>query len=349
MGIKWTDPVVITRTSKVFGAFTMVLTGVALWDVLSTLWFEWQILTGKRKWKWPMTIYFIARFAMLSHIFAITINRNALSEVPCKELTFMSKFCDAVGTCASSLILVLRTRAVWHRDRKVTLLMGLLFLGQIAVWSQTFRFSKAQWNPMRMLCDVLSTAPRMMMVGVWGYTMIFDFIILVVCAYQLISHVSSTLGKVLLRDGIAYFCAAFVANLLQTIFAGLQLNPVMNIMFLPFALVVSVIAATTVFRNVFTAYDAFSNDTGHSGHSGHSSSRLGEGSVLRTGARILFKHNTTMTTKATSENEISLAGYSRKKSDVEAGVASVQKGEERDGEDHRDMEVHGLQEKGQAL
>jgi hypothetical protein len=31
----------------------------------------------------------------------------------------------------------------------------------------------------------------------------------------------------------------------------------MNIIALPFALVVSVIAATTVFRNVFTAYDAF--------------------------------------------------------------------------------------------
>jgi len=92
---------------------------------------------------------------MLLHIFAITINRNALSEVPCTQLTFMSKctlaskfdfaykvlilflVCDALGTCASSLILVLRTRAVWHRDLKVTIVMGVLFLGQIATWSQS--------------------------------------------------------------------------------------------------------------------------------------------------------------------------------------------------------------------
>ena len=100
-------------------------------------------------------IYIIARISMLLHIFAITINRNALHEVPCTQLTFMSKcttlirnstlcviinlplVCDALGTVASSLILVLRTRAVWRQDIKITILMGVLLLGQIAVWSQS--------------------------------------------------------------------------------------------------------------------------------------------------------------------------------------------------------------------
>jgi len=92
---------------------------------------------------------------MLLHIFAITINRNALHEVPCTQLTFMSKcttlirnltlcviinlplVCDALGTVSSSLILVLRTQAVWHRDIRVTILTGVLLLGQIAAWSQS--------------------------------------------------------------------------------------------------------------------------------------------------------------------------------------------------------------------
>ena len=80
----------------------------------------------------------------------------------------------------------------------------------------------------------------------------------------------------------------------------------MNIMCLPFALVVSVIAATAVFRNVFTAYDAFSSEGVK--HSGGSSGPMGLGGAhggvgvhgagggsdkgLRTGARILFNHNT---------------------------------------------------------
>ena len=43
--------------------------------------------------------------------------------------------------------------------------------------------------------------------------------------------------------------------------ASLGLNPVMIIIMLPFALVVSVIASTTVFRNVFITYDGFEDSS----------------------------------------------------------------------------------------
>ncbi|KAF9554796.1 hypothetical protein CPC08DRAFT_162416 [Agrocybe pediades] len=318
MAKNWMDPAVITNCSKVFGAFAMVLVGVACWDVLSTLWFEWQIITGKRKWRWPMLIYTMARIAMLMHIFAIAINRNALSQVPCTELTFMSKFCDAFGTCASSLILALRTRAVWHRDIKVTVVLAAFFAGQIALWAQTFRYSKAAWNYQRRLCDVLDTAPRALMVSVWAYTMVFDFIILTLCSIRLMSHRNSNLSHILLRDGICYFCFAFAANLIQTIMAGLHLNPVMNIITLPFACVVSVIAATTVFRNVFTTYDSFSRE-GNTPSSKIGSSARDTG--FRTGPHILFNSNVT-STNAARTNDFPLGTY-RSANDV--GTISVHK------------------------
>jgi hypothetical protein len=48
----------------------------------------------------------------------------------------------------------------------------------------------------------------------------------------------------------------------------MQLNPVMNIMCLPFALVASVIAATTVFRHVFTLHDGLASNNQSSSASG---------------------------------------------------------------------------------
>ncbi len=42
------------RLAAVSIAITLIFCGVATWDVLSTFWFDWQIITGKRKWKWPM-------------------------------------------------------------------------------------------------------------------------------------------------------------------------------------------------------------------------------------------------------------------------------------------------------
>ena len=44
---------------------------------------------------------------------------------------------DAIGTCGSSLILILRTRAVWQRDTKISVVLGVLFLGQISLWIQS--------------------------------------------------------------------------------------------------------------------------------------------------------------------------------------------------------------------
>ncbi|KAF9462713.1 hypothetical protein BDZ94DRAFT_1165280 [Collybia nuda] len=263
MAKNFLDPAEIARDARVYGAFVLVLCGVAAWDVLSTIRFDISVVSGKRQWRWPMVLYFICRVCMLLHIFAIAVNLNAISEIPCQEVTWISKVSDAIETCGSSLILVLRTRAVWHRDLKVTVLLGILFLAQVALWIQTFRFSKAKWNPQRNVCAVISTAPKPILVSVFAYTMAFDLVILLLCAYRLsVSRRASTLGNILLRDGIAYFCAAFGANLVQTVMAALGLNPVMNIIALPFALVVSVIAATTVFRNVFTAFDGFSSESG---------------------------------------------------------------------------------------
>jgi hypothetical protein len=54
--------------------------------------------------------------------------------------------------------------------------------------------------------------------------------------------------------------------------ASLRLNPVMNIIALPFALVVSVIAATTVFRNVFVTHDGFASGSSNRQYGADSSS-----------------------------------------------------------------------------
>ncbi|KAF5369189.1 hypothetical protein D9615_009957 [Tricholomella constricta] len=266
-----------------------------------------------------MLLYFICRICMLLHIFPMAVNLNAISEIPCQEVTWISKVADAVGTCGSSLILILRTRAVWHQNNKVSLALGILFLAQIALWLQTFRFSRAQWNPQRRVCAVISTAPKPILVSVFAYTMAFDLIILILCAYRLsTSRRSSNLANVLWRDGIVYFCAAFGANLVQTVMAALGLNPVMNIIALPFALVVSVIAATTVFRNVFIAYDAFSGDGSGSGSGGHSSGCHYSGPLSYNNR--LASNGQRGTSSRHTTNDIPLSQY---KSSHDVGAVSV--------------------------
>lgn len=59
--------------------------------------------------------------------------------------------------------------------------------------------------------------------------------------------------------------------------AALGLNPVLMIIALPFALVVSVIASTTIFRNVFITYDDFGANSANSQGTFTDTSRNGHG------------------------------------------------------------------------
>lgn len=45
------------RFLGIFGAFTLVLCGVATWDVLSTITFDLSIITRRRPWRWPMASF----------------------------------------------------------------------------------------------------------------------------------------------------------------------------------------------------------------------------------------------------------------------------------------------------
>ena len=151
------------------GAFTLVLSGIAAWDVLSTIAFDISIIARRRPWRWPMAsvpvdlygrkqmiipfqlLYLILRIDMILYIFAYALKFNTTTKMPCQPMTFVLKSAfadsksllvtnhvpvsDAIGTCGSSLLLVVpRTRAVWQHDMKVTVGLGILSVGQIVLW-----------------------------------------------------------------------------------------------------------------------------------------------------------------------------------------------------------------------
>ncbi|KAG8898722.1 hypothetical protein FRC01_010788, partial [Tulasnella sp. 417] len=249
MAKDWHDPAEMAKDSAIYARFVLVLAGIAAWDVLRTLPFDLSIITGRRKWRWPMLLYFANRIFMLIHIFAYCVNLNAI------QLT------DMLGTCTSTIILALRTIAVWHRIKRVWVPLAGLSVVQVVLWGLTMQYSKSVWNSQRRVCQILSTSPVPLLIAVWSFTMTLDFIIMVLCSVRLWrTRGRGGISSLLLRDGMAYFFITFIVNLVQTILASLDLNPIMNIIVLPMTLVVSVIASTTVFRNVFTLHDDFASE-----------------------------------------------------------------------------------------
>ena len=122
----------------------------------------------------------------------LCLNVGTYCSILVSHYTDLLAVCDAVGTCISSLILALRTQAGWNGDCRITLLLGLLFAGQIADWTQSrvneqhetftganftllflaFRFTVVVWNSSSHFCQVIATPPRPIMISVWAYSML---------------------------------------------------------------------------------------------------------------------------------------------------------------------------------
>jgi hypothetical protein len=84
--------------------------------------------------------------------------------------------------------------------------------------------------------------------------MVFDVLILALAAWRLWpDRGRGGISGILLRDGLAYFAAACAANGAQAVVAARAPSPVLALLFLPPALVVSTLAAATVFRNIDAA------------------------------------------------------------------------------------------------
>ena len=77
---------------------------------------------------------------------------------------------DAFGTPCATFILLMRTVAVWHQNKWVYGGLGSLWIGQIVLWLQTFRWSKSVWSAQRHVCQVIGTAPNAIIVSVFTYS-----------------------------------------------------------------------------------------------------------------------------------------------------------------------------------
>lgn len=78
--VNWSDEAVIKKCAALFGNLVHITAGAYALDVLFTSVYDWEILTGKRRWKWIMLVRFlrIPTLPMNSHfhIFSSTSSAN---------------------------------------------------------------------------------------------------------------------------------------------------------------------------------------------------------------------------------------------------------------------------------
>ncbi|KAH9951797.1 hypothetical protein B0H21DRAFT_775945 [Amylocystis lapponica] len=226
--MNWTVQTVLAEDADAYGKLVFAIFGVYLWELFQTSNFEWSLITGKRKFVWPMVIFlFLCRYCLLSSLIGLIISLSMSTQINCQALYTFNAWAGNMSILCASTSLMLRTVALWERKLKVLLPLGFLSLAHWALLWRGMFVIKARYDATSDSCEVLYTNHIFLNISFF-MTMGFDFVILVFTLAALIPGKTQKgrLWKLLFTDGLVYFLITFVCNMIPAILNVLDLNGV---------------------------------------------------------------------------------------------------------------------------
>ncbi|KAI0921523.1 hypothetical protein AcW2_006468 [Taiwanofungus camphoratus] len=188
--VDWSSPSQLAKDSDSFSKLVCALFGVYVWEIFQTSSFEWSLLTGRRKFSWPLVRHII---------------------LPRSLTMFM---------------LLSLEIAIWERQLKIAIPLMILCLAHWALLWRGMFVVNASYSPTSSSCVVTSTDHVFLNITFF-MTMGFDLIILLFTMLALIPlRRDSGLWNLLFQDGLVYFIIAFFCNALPAIFNVIDLNGV---------------------------------------------------------------------------------------------------------------------------
>ncbi|GBE83844.1 hypothetical protein BKA93DRAFT_365294 [Sparassis latifolia] len=249
--VDWTSPAEVAKDGDAFDRFMHTLLGLYLWEFFTSLPFDWDFISGKKKFRWPLIFYFAGRYFLLFALIGIAIALNVTKEVNCQALYTYNQIFGNASIGLASINLSLRTMAVWSQAWYIVVPLVLVILGH---WSLLLHgvLLKAAWIPADGGCVITNTDNTILAVT-FIYSMAFDFTVLMLTAFKLAFPTrrkeQSRIVQLIFGDGLIFFIIAFLANLLATIFMLLNLNAVMSIIAnVPAAIASTIVACRAVRR-----------------------------------------------------------------------------------------------------
>ncbi|KAJ7108726.1 hypothetical protein C8R44DRAFT_636465 [Mycena epipterygia] len=246
----WSSDAEVAVDAGIFVKFMHALLGVYAWEWFISLPFDWEVLTGRKQFRWPLIFYFANRYLLLAAFVGIIVALDSTTEINCQVIYTFNQFAGDAAVGLASINLSLRTLAIWGQSMWIKIFLTVVILGH---WSLILQgvLLKASWNPQENTCVITGTN-NTVLAATFTYSMCFDLLVFLLNAYKLgiKRKGKSKLSKLIFKDGLIFFFIAFLANLLATVFMFLNLNSIMTVIFNVPAAVASTIVATRAVRRL---------------------------------------------------------------------------------------------------
>ncbi|KAK7684953.1 hypothetical protein QCA50_011788 [Cerrena zonata] len=238
--------------------------GLYFWELLTTLYFDWSFVSGKRRWRWPILLYFLNRYAYLAAMIVLLYTQDVSfdTELDCHVLLNFIQIGGNMAVAFASLNLAVRTIVLWSGNKYVITGLAIMVIGQWAVILQGGEL-QAEWMK-GAGCVNLQTNNTLLAVT-YAISTVLDTVVLLLSFWKLrilakAVH-TSVFVTILFRDGLIYFIVALLGNIVVVVFEVIDIDPLWNVIFNIPSVAIITIAATRAVRNLQEQITAFPKET----------------------------------------------------------------------------------------
>jgi len=250
--VNFHDPAVIAKDLLALQRLNLVTDGIYIWEFFTTLDYEFNIIRGRRPYRWTIWIYSLARIASLLDVVLDLIYINSTTPINCQVWVTLQMMAGYLGLVVASFLIVIRIIAIWNRDKIVMAIAASVWFTNVAVSIRVVVQLRSYWKTVTQHCVVSNSESSKLNLIVLGITDIVLLFILLVGLLRFRKDGGGTfgIGLLLWKQGVWWLFLAAAAEVPPVVLIILNLNPPLNLIFqLPLSITMS-IAATRMYRSL---------------------------------------------------------------------------------------------------
>jgi len=263
--VNFHDPVVIEQDLLVVKYIWHTLAGLYFWEFFTTLDYEWDVIRGRRPYRWTIAIYSVTRLATLLAVIISLFGLDSTKRYNCEVRLHIQFFFGYLAFVSASLLIVLRIIAIWNRKKLVIAMATGVWVTNLGFQLQSLVRLRAEWVPAMSTCAISNVhTTKLNLIPM----LIADTALLLIMLIGLLRlgfHESGVfgLGRLMWRQGLVWLFIATIAEVPPVVFISLDLNDPLSYAFNFPAMITISIAATRIYRSLVD----FLMDVYHSEHS----------------------------------------------------------------------------------
>jgi hypothetical protein len=245
--VNWNEPKVLLRCLRMLELSCYPFLGLYTWECYVCWKYDWDHISGKRRFRWTFIPYFIPRISLLLALIFTIRALNVWEPIDCGTWNRLYFVLYQVSLGCSSLLILLRLAAISNNSIWIMVPMGLFYLTSLGF--QAFGVSRLSGVYEATLDVCRTTETSQQRIGIL-VTFAFDVSCLLVMFAMLLRQRGDRLWHLLVTQGVVYFIVTALGYLPTVVLNILNLNDPMNLMAETATVAIVTVTAQRMYRNL---------------------------------------------------------------------------------------------------